>query len=199
MKNNKACTLAIHPRYSDNYSSSSPDYTRILGQSQGLRSLRAHAHWVAPGIKIFVYIFTFWDSFWLNSSKLNASMMRLHCMQFNSSISLGGVFWNENIPKTTLYYIWYEILTAVVKKSSVFWDVKPCSMITATVACCLLPAGYLRGLPFNPDVGWTKFPLKLPLTFNGLHGITSQNSELFTLYYVCAVNTSLQHWINAQQ
>jgi hypothetical protein len=112
---------------------------------------------------------------------LNARMMRLHCMQLNPSISLEGVFWKENIPKSTLCYVLGEVLRAVVMKSSVFWDISPCSLLTVTVDCYLIHAGYLYGLPFNADFGRTKFPLKRQLTFNGLHCVTSQNIDLFTL------------------
>jgi hypothetical protein len=42
-------------------------------------------------------------------------------------------------------YVGFEVLTPVVMKSSIFWDITPCSS-----ACYLLHAGILIDL-FNPE------------------------------------------------
>jgi hypothetical protein len=49
-----------------------------------------------------------------------------------------------------------EVLTPVVMKSSVFWDITPCSSLTS-YACYMLFAGFLLGLFFDPDVGGDMF------------------------------------------
>jgi hypothetical protein len=57
----------------------------------------------------------------------------------------------------------FEVLTAVVMKSSVFWDIMPCSL-----------------LKVNQHFGGTcrYFPLKRQLTFHGLQGVISQKIEV---------------------
>jgi hypothetical protein len=47
----------------------------------------------------------------------------------------------------------------------------------------LLHAGFLCGLLFDPEDGGD-VPPRRRLTFNGLYGITSQKTELFTLFLV---------------
>jgi hypothetical protein len=47
-------------------------------------------------------------------------------------------------------------------------------------ACCLLHAGFLLALLFDPE--WTRHvPPKRLLIFNGPHGVMFQNIELFLL------------------
>jgi hypothetical protein len=50
------------------------------------------------------------------------------------------------------YNVRLEILTTVILKSSVFWDITLCSPLKE-YACCLLHAGFLRGLFFDPEDG----------------------------------------------
>jgi hypothetical protein len=64
----------------------------------------------------------------------------------------------------------------VVVKILVFW---------IGSACYLLHAGFLLGLFFYPEDGGHVTP-KRQLTFNGLHGITSQKSELFFVIVIFA-------------
>jgi hypothetical protein len=66
--------------------------------------------------------------------------------------------------------------------------------------CYLLHVGFLRGLLFDHkdgnDGGW-HVPLKWQLTFNRLHGIISQKTELFFLFSLSltsAVMTLLWLW-----
>jgi hypothetical protein len=75
------------------------------------------------------------------------------------------------------WYVWFEVLTAMVTQSFIFWDIKPCillkvsqcfrgihclhlqswrisqSSITPAKACCRLHTGFLLDLLFNPEDG----------------------------------------------
>jgi hypothetical protein len=61
-----------------------------------------------------------------------------------------------------LYSVGFGVLTAIVMKSSIFWDITPCSQLKVDrrfgasndFACYLLYAGFLLGPLFNPeDIG----------------------------------------------
>jgi hypothetical protein len=67
----------------------------------------------------------------------------------------------HNIPN----YVGFEVLTAVVMKSSIFWDIRPwsplkinrrfggtCRLRVESLACFLLHAGSLLGLFFDPKM-----------------------------------------------
>jgi hypothetical protein len=68
-----------------------------------------------------------------------------------------------------LYGARFEVLTAVVMKSSVFWDITPCNPVKVNrrsggtclalrcFNCCLLHAGVLFGLLFKPEDGGDMF------------------------------------------
>jgi hypothetical protein len=100
----------------------------------------------------------------------------------------------------------FEVLTAVVTKSTIFWDITPCSSLTVNRRfegthrlhlhgwkisreknqresrwLCLAPAFTLVSfwLIFRPW-RWRRYvPPRCQLTFNGLHGVISQNMALF--------------------
>jgi hypothetical protein len=55
--------------------------------------------------------------------------------------------------KTILEYLGFEVLTAVVIKSSIFWDIMPCIPGKLISSWYLLHAGFLIGLIFDPDDG----------------------------------------------
>jgi hypothetical protein len=48
-------------------------------------------------------------------------------------------------------YVGFEVLTAVVMKSSIFWDITPCNRAT------YFHAGFLLGLFFDPEHGGDMF------------------------------------------
>jgi hypothetical protein len=48
-------------------------------------------------------------------------------------------------------------------------------------ACCLLHAGFLTGLLFNPEDGGYIFLPKHQLTFSRLHSVISEKIELFII------------------
>jgi hypothetical protein len=58
-------------------------------------------------------------------------------------------------------YVGFEVLTEIIMKGSVFWDIAPCGPVQVensfrgtSLACCLLHAYFLPGLLFDPeDVG----------------------------------------------
>jgi hypothetical protein len=60
------------------------------------------------------------------------------------------------------------VLTGVVIKSSVLWDILPYS--AQSDACCLLHVGFCLGLLFNPEDG-VDCSSEI-LTSNGLHNIS---------------------------
>jgi hypothetical protein len=59
----------------------------------------------------------------------------------------------------------FEVLTAVVTKSSIFSDITPCSPLKAS----------------------RHVPTKLRLNFNGLHGVASQETELFMFVFTSLI------------
>jgi hypothetical protein len=56
-------------------------------------------------------------------------------------------------------YVGFEVLTAVVMRFSIFWDIKPLSepYSKKSSACHLLHAGLLLGLFFDPEDGGDMF------------------------------------------
>jgi hypothetical protein len=96
----------------------------------------------------------------------------------NSTVTLYGV-------------VGFEVITAVVMKISIFWDITPCSPLRAnrrfggTYRQCLLGtcfhAGFLLTSFFRPW-RWRRYvPPKRRLTLIGPHGVISQKMVLFTL------------------
>jgi hypothetical protein len=67
----------------------------------------------------------------------------------------------------SLYCVGFEVLSAVVMKCYVFWDVRRYSP-----ACCLLRADFLLGLSFKPEDRGGKFLTKIggfSTEFTALH------------------------------
>jgi hypothetical protein len=74
-----------------------------------------------------------------------------------------------NPPLTSFCYVGFEVLTAVVMKSSVFWDITPCNPLKINrhfggtfrlhvgSACYPLHAGFLLGIFFDPEDGGDMF------------------------------------------
>jgi hypothetical protein len=58
------------------------------------------------------------------------------------------------------FCVGFEVLTAVVMKSIIFWDVTPCSPLVASRALLAtrFHAGLLLGLFFDPEDGGDMFP-----------------------------------------
>jgi hypothetical protein len=97
----------------------------------------------------------------------------------------------------------FEILTAMVMNSSIFWDITPCSPLKvnrrfrgissesknrpnrkpASSTCYLLQ----DWLIFRPRK-WKRYVSpKRRLTFNGLYGIISQKTETLILKFACQI------------
>jgi hypothetical protein len=105
-----------------------------------------------------------------------------------------------------LFYVGFEVLTAVVMKSTIFWDITPCSPLTVNRSFGGTYRLHVQGrknklnLFFRPSSGsknnlffrpwrWKRYvPPRRPLTLNGLHGVISQNIVLITDYFLLWVN-----------
>jgi hypothetical protein len=100
-------------------------------------------------------------------------------------------------------YVRYEVLRAVVMKSSVFWD-KPKKLLwkqmtnRALLAACF-HADFVLGLFFDPEDGDDMFLRNVCCLFNGLHGVISQKIILLsimsvTLWYFFSYKYKLWHF-----
>jgi hypothetical protein len=69
----------------------------------------------------------------------------------------------------------FEVLIAVVMKSTIFWDITPCSPLKASSACHLLSRWFLLGLFFDPE-GESNVPPRHWLTFSRPQGVISQKT-----------------------
>jgi hypothetical protein len=95
-------------------------------------------------------------------------------------------------------YVGFEVLTAMVMKSSVFWVIMPWRMLEVnqcqgnmlppssqprnktSSACYFVHASFLLGLFSGPEDGG-RSSVETSCDFQLLHGIISQKTELFTL------------------
>jgi hypothetical protein len=91
----------------------------------------------------------------------------------------------------------FEVLTVVVMKITVFWDITPCSPLKFNRRFGRTYHLHLQGrkisqqetsvkagdLFFDPEDGGD-VPPKRRLTFNGLHGVISQNMVLFKVGFI---------------
>jgi hypothetical protein len=76
----------------------------------------------------------------------------------------------------------FQVLTAVVTKISILWDVMACSQMKVNRNLLYLLPTSLWFLPWFVLRPWSWrrcFPPNHRLTFNGLHGSNSQKRELF--------------------
>jgi hypothetical protein len=84
----------------------------------------------------------------------------------------------------------FEVLIAVVIKTSIFWDITPCSPFKVNrhiggIFRLHLQERRISEAKNQPEAGSKQssggdmFLQKLWLTFNGLHGVISQKIELF--------------------
>jgi hypothetical protein len=74
----------------------------------------------------------------------------------------------------------------VVTKNIVFWDIVPCGALKVNRRFGALLATYFHAdcfLGFFDSEDGGGVPPKLPLTFNGLHNVISQN----TLLFICII------------
>jgi hypothetical protein len=73
----------------------------------------------------------------------------------------------------------FQVLTAVVMKCSVFWDIRPCGPLKIIRRSCLLSSGYLA-YSWSWRCRWHVDP-KCQLIFNRLHSAISQKKEIFNV------------------
>jgi hypothetical protein len=102
----------------------------------------------------------------------------------------------------------FEVLTALVMKSTIFWDIRPCSPLSVNrriggtyrlylqgrkiswarnqrESRCLLPTHWFLAQLFLRTWRWRRYiPPKRRLTFNGLYGVISQKIVIFNLLMV---------------
>jgi hypothetical protein len=87
-------------------------------------------------------------------------------------------------------HVRFNVITAVVVKNSIFWDIMPCSPLKINWhlggTCNLLPASCCFLLGFLQPWRWRwHVPPKVCLTFNGLCSFMSQKTEFFTGSHGC--------------
>jgi hypothetical protein len=96
-------------------------------------------------------------------------------------------------PNTTVF----EVPTAVVMKSTIFWDETPCSPLSVNRrfgGTGLLPGWFLAQLIFRPW-RWRRYvPPKRWLTLNGLNGVIFQKMVLFKTLFVLGLRFP-QWWL----
>jgi hypothetical protein len=110
-------------------------------------------------------------------------------LPFTLSTSLFSNHPTNNIVKQTRnkQTVGFEVLTAVVMKSSVFWDKTPCSLVKVNWCFGETYRLHLQGRRVKQarnqhEAGWRGrlyVPPKHQLTLTRLHGIISQKTELF--------------------
>jgi hypothetical protein len=61
--------------------------------------------------------------------------------------------------KREKYFVGFEVLTAVIMKSSVLWDITLCRPLEVKLSCAchLLHTGFLLGFFFDPEDGGDMF------------------------------------------
>jgi hypothetical protein len=86
------------------------------------------------------------------------------------------------------YHVGFEVFTAVVMKSIIFWDMTPCSPFSFNRRFGETYRLHLQGLrnrfskPASKQVvSWRYVPPKRLLKLNGLHAVIFQKMILFTL------------------
>jgi hypothetical protein len=85
-----------------------------------------------------------------------------------------------NFVRVVIFYIGFEVLTAVVMKSSVFWDITAYSSLQ--INRCSASYLFLVWLIIRPWRRVRHVPPKRPFTFNGLHGLISLKIRLFPVF-----------------
>jgi hypothetical protein len=81
-----------------------------------------------------------------------------------------------------IYFVGFEVLRATVMRSSIFWDIRPCSPLKvnqSSRSCHLVSRWFLACLILRTWRWRRNVPPKRRLTFDGLHGVISQKIELF--------------------
>jgi hypothetical protein len=85
------------------------------------------------------------------------------------------IVWSDKYEKK---YIIFEVLTAVVMKSCIYWDITPCSPLKVNRRYGGIFRLHLQG--WRISQAW-KLMARRGLAFNELHGVMSQKTELFII------------------
>jgi hypothetical protein len=120
--------------------------------------------------------------------------------------------------KHYIHCVGFEVLTAVVMKSTICWDITPCSPLKSQAfqrhtsppssgskneaskkpvrkqnsACRLLSHWCFAWLILRPWIWRQHVPAKRRLTLNGLHGVINQKKALSIIYTY--LMTLYKHW-----
>jgi hypothetical protein len=129
------------------------------------------------------------------SQKNSVSLAPINFATVQNNCTLKSIILSFLIAEYCIIYVWFEVLTAVVIKSLIFWDITPWSPLrvkehfggtSSRLKLCLLPGSYwylcwliLRLWRWRRHV-----PPKRQLAYNGLHGVVYQKIELFYKIYV---------------
>jgi hypothetical protein len=80
------------------------------------------------------------------------------CILVDKTTEDVGWYFKKKYVKLSSHYVGFEVLTALVMKSSLFWAITPCSPFEVNqLACYLLHAGFLLGLFFDAEDGGATF------------------------------------------
>jgi hypothetical protein len=83
---------------------------------------------------------------------------------------------HKTLAPTKIYDVGFEVFTAVVMKSIIFWDMTPCSPLSFNR--CF---GGTYRLFFRVEEISSKNPASKQMTLNRLHGVISQKIMLFKI------------------
>jgi membrane protein YdbS with pleckstrin-like domain len=134
-------------------------------------------------ILIGLTIYIFYDSFQVpRLYSWHPSFFTLGVSKcINSWIFYAILFYLSDSSIYLLYFIGFEVFTAVVMKSIIFWDMTPCSPLSFNQQTRLL-AGFLN-LFLRPWRWRRHVPPKRRLKLTGQHGVISQKMILFTVFH----------------
>jgi hypothetical protein len=176
---------------------------------------RKHRNTPCGYIKVFILgLFCIWNRFlttdsshWLNIRKNSQSYTARFCPLYTKTVTSVSVitrFYCISTLKLKLSrmlfklhriihkirYIWFKVLTAVVMKSTIFWDISPCSPLEVKRRLGRTYRLHLQGrISRATPWRWRRYvPPKHRLTFKGLQGVISQKTVLFKTKYTYVWN-----------
>jgi hypothetical protein len=126
-----------------------------------------------------------------------------------------GIIWNHYSHYYYCYCVGFDVLTAVVMKSSIFWDITPCSSLKdnrhfggtyrlhlhgrrkSRASLALLDsyfqAGFLIGLLFDPEDGGDMFLRNVDWLSMGYSNCQSMELYIYVVFWSSALNCLKLH------